>query len=405
MPAQREVALRAGARVLELSLFEPPSDGELKILFRKSRAWFLPCGSVTQGALEFVAKLEAFSRARGLGPRPPLIVATSGEGAKGSLFLTGHRSILRCGDRVLVACEAEAALLRRSFPRGLDIEVVPLPVVTPRERPTSSRVFQKTSTRLITGWSPRLLYAGRLSEQKNVHLLLEAFARVRSVHPRAELRIAGGVDGLGSPHFGRGPRENYATWLAQRTAQLGLSRSVQYLGAVSQRELLRLHRRCDLQVSLTTHFGEDFGYAIAQGVCAGAPAVVTAWGGGLDFIRAGAALGVPVHFGASGPEVRVEEAAEVMLRALEPSMRQTLRRSALTLADRALRTDSARVIARWKRLLRVPASPNEHAVVVSPEALRFYRKQRAHWKKGRPLFAGEHDRAYRRICRAYLGAY
>jgi glycosyltransferase involved in cell wall biosynthesis len=76
---------------------------------------------------------------------------------------------------------------------------------------------------------PRFAYLGRLKRYKGVHIVIEAFAKLRPRFPTATLDIAGAG--------------NYRLGLERLTRSLDLGDSVRFLGRVSEEEKLALLRR------------------------------------------------------------------------------------------------------------------------------------------------------------------
>jgi len=139
---------------------------------------------------------------------------------------------------------------------GLAIERVPVPVDVDRFR-------------LRTPGGGGVIYLGRLSEQKRVHLLLDA-VRARNIH--IAVRIVG--DGPARAD------------LERQAAALGLA-NVQFLGAVPDAEVPPLVAAAD--VAAFPSVGEGLGLAAAEALMLGVPVVATTDGGGvLDLVREGA---------------------------------------------------------------------------------------------------------------------
>lgn len=87
------------------------------------------------------------------------------------------------------------------------------------------------------------LYAGRLSKNKRIDLLLEAFARVVQKSPNAKLVIAG-VDW-----------ENLQRELKLQAKELGISKNVSFLGEVNRAELLKQYSSAEFFVSASEYEG------------------------------------------------------------------------------------------------------------------------------------------------------
>jgi glycosyltransferase involved in cell wall biosynthesis len=160
-------------------------------------------------------------------------------------------------DRVFVPSQAVAARLDqmgveaekiRRIPRGIDLELF-----SPRRR--DGRAFADFG---LNG-EPKVLYLGRLSREKNLDVLLDAFGRVTASLPQARLVMIG--DG---PH---------ASALAARAGQ---SAPVSFLGTRTGDELARLIASCDLFVSPSET--ETFGNTVVEAQASGLPVVVASRG-------------------------------------------------------------------------------------------------------------------------------
>jgi glycosyltransferase involved in cell wall biosynthesis len=88
---------------------------------------------------------------------------------------------------------------------------------------------------------PRLLYLGRLIEEKNLTLILEAVSKVRSAYPQVRLVIAG-----------EGPERET---LVRRTEDLGLCGLVDFLGQVEPTAVPALLNECTALVLSSTREG------------------------------------------------------------------------------------------------------------------------------------------------------
>lgn len=148
-----------------------------------------------------------------------------------------------------ILCNTEAtkrALLGR--PPIVDpsrVQVIYNPIDTERFKPVGTR---KGNSKLILG------AAGRLVEQKGFDLLLKAMVQVEREYPDIELRIAG-----------TGPLEQE---LQKQVKMLGLQ-SVKLLGFVS--DMPSFFQELDVFV-FSSRF-EGFGFALAEAMASGVPAV------------------------------------------------------------------------------------------------------------------------------------
>jgi glycosyltransferase involved in cell wall biosynthesis len=97
----------------------------------------------------------------------------------------------------------------------------------------------------------------RFYPRKRVGVLLDAAARLRAHIPGLQVRI-----------IGRGPEE---ARLRRRAVELGLERTVRWLGDVSQAELAREYQTCD--VFCLPSVQEGFGIVFLEAMAAGKPIV------------------------------------------------------------------------------------------------------------------------------------
>jgi glycosyltransferase involved in cell wall biosynthesis len=114
-----------------------------------------------------------------------------------------------------------------------------------------------------------LLYVGRLDRIKRIDLTIRALAETRAP---VTLKIAG-----------KGP---HLEELRRRVAELGLSGRVEFLGFVSDEQVVDLYAGC-FAVALTPH-DEDYGFTTLEAFFAGKPVVTTGDAGGvLEWVEEG----------------------------------------------------------------------------------------------------------------------
>jgi glycosyltransferase involved in cell wall biosynthesis len=138
---------------------------------------------------------------------------------------------------------------------------------------------------------PRLLYVGRVSPEKGVHVLIEAFERVLARYPLATLTIAGPqiaaarefIDPAGAEpkldqldSFFR-HRHSYVPHLRQMLSPAAAAR-VAFVGNVPHEHLVQYYCQADLCVAPSI-VHEAFGLPVAESMAAGTPVVATRSGG------------------------------------------------------------------------------------------------------------------------------
>ncbi|GLU30551.1 glycosyltransferase family 4 protein [Trinickia caryophylli] len=139
-------------------------------------------------------------------------------------------------ERIFVPCQAAA--LPRSFPR---------------ERALDERVAERQGREAV------FLYVGRLSEEKGIDTLLQAFAQLRTSVPGATLRIVG-----------TGPMHDA---LKGRVDELGLRGTVHFLGSLQDEPLSREYFRASCLV--LPSYSEPWGLVVNEALSHGCPAVVS----------------------------------------------------------------------------------------------------------------------------------
>lgn len=187
------------------------------------------------------------------------------------LRIAAEHEVIEGSDCVMASTPAEAAELLEHYgadpnrlctsPPGVDHRVF---------RPGSQRAARR---RLGLGPGPVVLFVGRIQPLKGVDLLLEAFARLGSMHPEATLLIVGGPSGP------TGQQELLS--LRQRAVALGVLGRVKFYGPLPHGLLADLYRAADV-VTVPSRT-ESFGLVAAEAQACGTP-VVAAKVGGLVYV-------------------------------------------------------------------------------------------------------------------------
>ena len=179
----------------------------------------------------------------------------------------------------------EAAPRCRVLPNGVDLDAFP-----PREHVASERAAGIAALRARLGIrGPVLLYVGRLSSEKGIHVLLAAFDRIRRRRPDATCVLIGPDWGplrrVGPPADAlaaelRRLDDGYVTCLRRLAAPHG--DRVVFAGAVPNAELPLYHALADVLVAPSLL--ESFGIPPLEAAASGLPVVVAATGGLLDTV-------------------------------------------------------------------------------------------------------------------------
>lgn len=154
----------------------------------------------------------------------------------------------------------------------------------------------------------RLLFVGRISPEKGLHVLVDAFDALQRTRPELELVLVG--EETGAPpemlvRLSADPRVrelesfysgSYGAALQARMSPEGASR-VRFTGAVPYAQISQHYR--DADVFVFPSMMEAFGMPLAEALAAGLPAVAARTGGIVDIVEDGA-TGLLVEPGDAG---------------------------------------------------------------------------------------------------------
>jgi glycosyltransferase involved in cell wall biosynthesis len=141
---------------------------------------------------------------------------------------------------------------------------------------------------------PRLLFVGRISPEKGVHTLIEAFACLANQFPAAQLDLAGPVASLPLEYIvgiseepeiaalARFYEEDYGIILRRLVAENGLADRVNFLGVLSQEELVDYYQAADILINPS--YSESFGMSLVEAMATETPVVATRVGGMVNIV-------------------------------------------------------------------------------------------------------------------------
>jgi glycosyltransferase involved in cell wall biosynthesis len=143
----------------------------------------------------------------------------------------------------------------------------------------------------------QLLFMGRVSPEKGVHVLLEAFQKVLKQYPQVQLKIVGQQDALPIEYLvalSNDPKEidlkrfyggNYISYLKNQLSSSEASH-VFFIGAVPHRLLTKLYRDADVCV-VPSVCNEPCAMPILEAMATGVPVVATKGGGIPELVADG----------------------------------------------------------------------------------------------------------------------
>jgi phosphatidylinositol alpha-mannosyltransferase len=145
------------------------------------------------------------------------------------------------------------------IPNGIDVERFGGEHVQPVEQYADGR--------------PNILFVGRLEPRKGFRYLLRAFPFVKEEFPQARLIVVGAYRKKEIADFLHYTRENHLT-------------GVKFVGRVSDEDLPRYYRTCDVFCAPSTGF-ESFGIVLLEAMATGKPTVATNIPGYRDLLEDG----------------------------------------------------------------------------------------------------------------------
>jgi glycosyltransferase involved in cell wall biosynthesis len=197
---------------------------------------------------------------------------------------------LEAVDAVVGVSDHITSLFKESFPKypgvvataynGVDVDVF------------------KPAAAPVTNAQPSIVFVGRVSPEKGIHTLIDAFALVAQRFPQAQLQIIGAqislpsallVDLSSDPLVAALKRfydgslaPDYQSWLQARVRSLGLEQQVRFVGGLAHAELVSTYQHADLLVNPS--LSESFGITVVEAMACGVPTVATKVGGMLETV-------------------------------------------------------------------------------------------------------------------------
>jgi glycosyltransferase involved in cell wall biosynthesis len=205
---------------------------------------------------------------------------------------------------------------------------------------------------------PRLLFVSRISPDKGVHILVDAFNRIVERHPTAELKIVGPfamlpkaycidlsdepmVKELAQFYDGR----DYVEHLRQRLSPAA-AQQVEITGAIPRADLVRQFKECDAYV-MPSIYPEGCGIPIVEAAACRVPTVCTDRGGMPEVVEDG-------KTGLIVPAANADALASAIVRLLDDEpLRRSMGDAARQRAQRYFTWDriAESLLAEYRRLL------------------------------------------------------
>lgn len=188
-------------------------------------------------------------------------------------FPKGQIKLYRSSHRLHAVSKAiEESILAEDPTSGPRIRILPYPIAT--------EVFQPPASPRASTGERTILYTGRIHPEKGVHLLVEAFASLRTTRPWLKLRLVGP-----SAITEGGGGEPYLARLKGLIGEL----PVEIMPPIYGRQALaaELHAAHFYCYPSLAERGESFGVAPLEAMATGLPVVVSNLACFRDFVRPG----------------------------------------------------------------------------------------------------------------------
>lgn len=194
-----------------------------------------------------------------------------------SSFHPGLKKTFRQSDLILCKTSETQAFVPKRYHDKCEIA---LELGIPEGRGATERSLGRSAK--------KLLYVGRLEYWKGIHLAIQAFAKLKDIHPDLEFTIIGG---------GRDE-----AWLKAQADAYGVGDSVEWIARVPQEVLFQMYQDYDLLFFPSMH--DSSGGAVLESLHFGLPVVCLDLGGPKEILDENSGLVVSTE-NKSEPEVVV----------------------------------------------------------------------------------------------------
>jgi glycosyltransferase involved in cell wall biosynthesis len=222
-----------------------------------------------------------------LGRPIPYLCFMLGTMPRGASDVMKNYHLYRTTDVLLLNCTADFEIANNFF-ENAQARLLPFAFRESDFYPLDEASKQALRAKLGFGADDKiLLYSGRLTLEKNVHMILRLFSIIQELVPNARLIVAGQPIEMPFFEFGAYPRD-IRRMLEKIIKRLGIDEDrVLLAGKKNTAELRELYSIADVLVNMTLNHDENFGLAQVEAMACGTPVVGTDWGGLKDTIADG----------------------------------------------------------------------------------------------------------------------
>lgn len=223
-----------------------------------------------------------------LGRQPPLVGFFHGamsRGAGGELPRV-HR-YLKSTDFFVGNCSGDVEIAKKFF-KNIQVRKLPFSFDESTFHPVEESERQALKAELGFQQTDRVLvYAGRVTLEKNVHTQLRMLSVLQRLFPTLQLVIVGDLESVSFHEFGA-YAPDMTGMLTRLLSELRLDIDrVHFAGHKNPIQTRNYYIVADALVNLTLHHDENFGFAQVEAMACGTPVVGTKWGGLKDSIKHG----------------------------------------------------------------------------------------------------------------------
>ncbi len=210
------------------------------------------------------------------------------------LYLEAFKKLIDLAEdrelRFVLTNEADKAFFNWKLDLNTKIStVVPLPIDEQIFRPKPIDRKQLVQRFKLPSDMRFISYFGRISHQKNVDVLLEAFSKAVKIEPNLALLIVGSFDDISGAEFnGRIKKGTYEKWLRTKLRRLpkNVREHIFFLGELNSTECSELMNLSELVLNLSLFISEGFGLSVVESVFCGTPVLCTKWKSFIEFNKA-----------------------------------------------------------------------------------------------------------------------
>jgi glycosyltransferase involved in cell wall biosynthesis len=227
------------------------------------------------------ALLEARQR---VGKHVPYIWFGLGNMTRGFYKLKANAQYFKTTDMLVCNCTGDVEVARK-FLSNAPMRILPISYDESNFYPSDED--SRGDIKIELGFRPEdkiLLYAGRITVEKNVQTVLKIFSVLQGLVPDVHLALVGQDVENPFMEFGVFPT-NIRNTLFKMVKKLGVApERVHFFGRKSMEELRNLYSVTDVMVNMTLHHDENFGLGQVEAMACGTPVVCTNWGGLKDTV-------------------------------------------------------------------------------------------------------------------------